>query len=372
MEPVPPLPLPVDALPESVRRFGDPKAPGPARTMAAKGLVPVKGADLVTLLVQLSADEERAVADAAGASLDKLPEGILLAACDAPIHPSILDGIASRFSRHAGVLEQLAQNHAVADVTMARIAERGSERLGEIIATNQQRLLGAPEIIEALYRNPATRMSTADRLIELAARHGLDLKGIPAYQAHVEAIRGQLIPEPTDEPLPGDAIFRAALEADSDEFDTFETDEEEGTEELKEDFRPLHFRIRDMSMGEKIRLSVVGNAAARALLVRDANRSVAMAAITSPRMSDAEAATVAHSREVADEVLRYIGHRREWLRNYEVRRALVFNPKTPIGTALQFVQHMRDHDLKALSRSRNIPTPIKTAANNRLHKKKAR
>ena len=34
------LPLPVEALPESLRRFGDPAAPERARTIAARGLVP--------------------------------------------------------------------------------------------------------------------------------------------------------------------------------------------------------------------------------------------------------------------------------------------------------------------------------------------
>ena len=46
-----PLPLPASELPETIRRFGDPAAPTPARSMAARGLVPVRGGDLVTLPV---------------------------------------------------------------------------------------------------------------------------------------------------------------------------------------------------------------------------------------------------------------------------------------------------------------------------------
>ncbi|MDH4282921.1 MAG: hypothetical protein OEV36_09745, partial [Myxococcales bacterium] len=52
--PIPKLPLPLDAVPEGLRRFADPNGPAAARMMAAKGLVPVKGRDLVMLLVQLS------------------------------------------------------------------------------------------------------------------------------------------------------------------------------------------------------------------------------------------------------------------------------------------------------------------------------
>ena len=53
-----PLPLPVDQIPTSIRRFCDPAAPGPARLMAARGMVPIKGGEQVMLLLQLSADLE--------------------------------------------------------------------------------------------------------------------------------------------------------------------------------------------------------------------------------------------------------------------------------------------------------------------------
>ena len=58
------LPLPLAELPESLHRFADPKAPGPARLMAAKGLVPIKGGDLVTLMVQLASDADANIASA--------------------------------------------------------------------------------------------------------------------------------------------------------------------------------------------------------------------------------------------------------------------------------------------------------------------
>ena len=53
--------------------------------------------------------------------------------------------------------------------------------------------------IEKLYMNKSVRMSTADRLIELAVRNGLTL-GIPAFKEAAEAIKETLITEPTDEP----------------------------------------------------------------------------------------------------------------------------------------------------------------------------
>jgi hypothetical protein len=84
-----------------------------------------------------------------------------------------------------------------------------------------------------------------------------------------------------------------------------------------------------------------------------------------------EACNIAHSREVGEDILRYIGNRREWLRNYELKRALVFNSKTPVGISLRFLGHLRENDLKMLTRSRNVPSPLKSAAMQRFQKRQS-
>lgn len=336
--------------------------------MAARGLVPIQGGGLVTLLAQLAADADEGVRDAASKSFDGLPDNVLLPSCESDLHPSVLDEVARRFRTREEVLERLIQNSRSSDATIEVIARSCSERLSELIAVNQQRLLGAPEIVESLYKNKNTRMSTADRLIELCARNGVELHGIPAFQQHVEAIQGQLIPEPTDEPLPGDTLFNEILEESEDE-EAIEIDKVDGTEEIKEKFKPLSFRIRQMSVSEKVRLAVIGDAAARSILVRDPNRLVCSAAISSPSMTAPEAAAIAHSKEVSEDVLRRISNRKEWTKSYEVKRALVFNPKTPIGLSMKFLGHLRPNDLKGLSRSRGVPGALKTAAKHRLAKK---
>jgi bacterioferritin (cytochrome b1) len=332
--------------------------------MAARGMVPVKGGDLVLLLVQLTADADPGVSKSAGDTLQGLPDGVLLPACEEALHAAIFHEIALRFSTNDEVLSRLAQNHAVADATIAAISAHCPERITEIISVNQQRLLGAPQIIEALYKNRNTRMSTADRLIELAARHEVDLTGIPMFAELKKAIQGQLIPEASDEPLPSDDAFSKALEEDADQ-DAVERDKVDGTEETKEEFVPLQQKIRDMNIGEKIRMALLGNAAARSILVRDPNRVVSMAAIASPAMGESEAKNAAQSREVSEDVLRFIGRKREWLRSYEIKRHLCNNPKTPLALSMTFLSHLRRNDLRALSRSRGVPGPLKQAAKRR-------
>jgi hypothetical protein len=367
LDAVPSLPLPVEALPEALRRFANPDAPERARQAAAKGLVPLKGADLVALLLQLAADANQAIASAATESFTALPRAVLEGALDAPLHPAFLDRLAD-LSPGAEDLERLVSNPATADATIARIARTCNDRLAERIAVNEQRILGAPEIIESLYKNKATRMSTVDRLIELAVRNNVRVDGIPTFDAHAEAIRGQLIPEASDEPLPGDSFFQNALLDDADEA-PIDVDAVDGSEALKDKFKPLSTQIADMTLQEKIRMTMVGNAAARAILVRDSNKMVSLAAIQSPMMTESEAAGIVQSRQIGEDVLRVIGNRREWLSNYEVKRGLIFNPKTPIGISMRFLSHLHVSDLRNIARSRGIPAALKTAAASRIAKK---
>src|SRR5690606_3109188 len=168
--------------------------------------------------------------------------------------------------------------------------------------------------------------------------------------------------EPQDEPLPVDLDFQSALSHDGDD-EPIETDAVDGTENVKDSHKPLAQLLAEMSVPNKLRMCLIGSAAARAILVRDTNRSVAMAAITSPAMSEAEAARIAMSRQVGEDVLRQIAKRREWLGNYEVKRALMFNPKTPVGISMRFLSHLRLHDLRALARSKNVQASLRTAAN---------
>src|SRR5262249_23915259 len=151
-------------------------------------------------------------------------------------------------------------------------------------------------------------MSTADRLIDLAARNHLELQGIPAFKEHVEALQGQLIPEPSEDPLPQDESFARSLASDEarEDDDVFEEDAV-GAEAVKQQWKPLSMEIADMTKAEKLRMAMIGSKAARAILVRDHNRQVAYAAIASPQTTSAEAAEIAKSKEVSEDILRYIG-----------------------------------------------------------------
>ena len=355
------LPLPLSSLPQALQRFCDPNGPMPARMMAAKGLVPVRGSDQITLLAQLAHDVTAEVKTAAEKSFRALPEAVLLPACEAALPAAVLDMLADVFDSNQEMAARLVANNATHDSTIERIARGAGELLAERIAVNETRLLGAPRIIEALYKNRNTRMSTADRLVELAARNGLDLSGIPAFKEHVEALQGQLIPEPTDEPLPQDEVFARTI-ADSDSDDPVFEEDATGVEQVAQKFKPLSMAIAELSKSEKIRMAAVGTKAARMLLVRDNNKQVAYAAISSPQTTAQEAAEIAKSKEVSEETLRYIGNKKDWIKSGEVKHNLVFNPKCPVGVSMRFLSHLRADELRMLARSRNVSAQIRSLA----------
>jgi hypothetical protein len=368
-------PIDVTKLSPPAQKIAAPTAPEKLQEMAAKGVAPgVRPGDVIALLVLFSQSERPAVRAAAEKTLGALPDQLVNGALGADLEPMAIDALARARADNRDVLEKLFAMPRVHTDTIEEIAKLGSEPVTELIATNEERLLAHPRIIESLYMNKRTRMSTADRLIDLAARNGVVLTGIPAYKEAAMALQGELIPEASEEPTPDDLLFQETeqlaqeLQGEPDE-DTHNEDEE-GQEQLKDKYVPLYKRLGEMTMSQKIRRAILGSKEERMLLVRDQNKVVAGAAIRSPQMQENEVALISRNRNIADEVLRVIGSSPEWLKSYTVKKNLVENPKTPVTIAQRLVQHLRENDLRSLMKSKNVTGPIRDAARRHLDRRK--
>ena len=128
----------------------------------------------------------------------------------------------------------------------------------------------------------------------------------------------------------------------------------------------LFQKIQSMTVAEKIDLARNAPKEARTILLRDTNKVVQIAVITSPKITESEIIAIANNKQMSDEVLREIAMNREWLRNYQVRLALVNNPKTPLSIAMAQIPYINQRDLSMLAKSRAIPRPIIVAAQGRL------
>jgi hypothetical protein len=369
---MPDCPLPIEALPRPLHKHVDPKAPGPLRMMGAKGLVPaVAPADLVTMLFVLSFDAEEGVRATAARTAEGLPDKIWGVALRAEeVKGEVLDWLADRFPAREAALELLLLNGSTPDATVARLAPLVSQKLAEIVRQNELRLLRHDDIIRGLCRNPNVLASTLDGACDFCVRNGVKLFDVPQI---VEAYRRVHGVDPTAAPPPPEETAAALISEYQDELGRERGDEPQPPETAEQASRRLTItqRILKMSVSEKIKLATLGNKEARTLLLRDANKLVCMAAVTSPRLTEGEIMTLANSKTSNSDVLRYIYSNRELLRNYSLKLSLVKNPKVPLPTALRFLQTLQERDIRELARDRNVPNTIQSQAKAWVMKKEA-
>lgn len=344
------------------RRFADPDAPVEGRMMAARGALPLPPEQIASVLFALTFDPDPEVKARATQSLDELPDRVLDTALSAPVHPALLARFAERHRDDEARLEKIALNPATSDETFCLLAAAPSRRIVDIVAHNQTRLLRCPELVEALSENPATSQATIDRILSFL---GLEVKGA----------------EPPEDPVPeapepaAETALTGAEPFDPDDVEALppdllsDDDEPLSEEEAERRSRSVFAQIQDMNVMERVRLARFGNAEARGLLVRDRNKVVASAAIRSPKIKEGEVQSFAKSRNIADEVIRVIANTREWTKSYPIKLALATNPKTPVATAIKFVNYLTDRDLRDIMRSRDVPSQISQQARRILARK---
>jgi hypothetical protein len=129
-------------------------------------------------------------------------------------------------------------------------------------------------------------------------------------------------------------------------------------------------RLSLMTVAERMKAGMKGTREERSILIRDPNKLVSSAVLSSPKVNEAEIESFAKMANVSEEVLRVIGNTRAWMKNYNVVSALARNPKTPPAVSLHLVQRLNDRDLKMISLDRNAPEPLKRAVRTRLTKSK--
>jgi hypothetical protein len=113
---------------------------------------------------------------------------------------------------------------------------------------------------------------------------------------------------------------------------------------------------------DRLKLAMRGSREQRSQLIRDSNKLVAVAVLSSPKLSEPEVEAFARMANLSEEVLRIIAMNRGWVKNYNIAAALTRNPKTPIALAMGFLQRLNERDLKMLSIDRNVAEPVRVAA----------
>ncbi|BAI80557.1 hypothetical protein DEFDS_1088 [Deferribacter desulfuricans SSM1] len=135
--------------------------------------------------------------------------------------------------------------------------------------------------------------------------------------------------------------------------------EEKVDEKIEES---LYSRILKMSVPEKIKLALKGNKSARNILIKDSNKQIALSVLKNPRITMEEIDMVTKNKTTPDFILREIARSNSWIKDYQIIKNLVFNPKTPLDVSIHFINRLYLKDLEYLSKSKEVPNVVQAQA----------
>lgn len=336
------------ALVQGVRDGGNVRL----QRLAAEGSLPLPPLEIISLQVELASGADQSIAAVAVESLRVLEPTIAAAVIGESSTADIAEFLA-RVHHHPVVLEAVIRRRDVPHKVLAELAPSLSAPLQEALLVRQDAIVEAPEILDALESNP-NLAGFARRRIDEYREHLIDrpAAAVPAEDATSD--------EAIDRISDGD-LEQAIAEVKKTK-PAGEIDELTGLSEAQ---------VRILTLPMRLKLSRGATPGIRSLLIRDPNPMVAMSVLNYNPFSDSEIELVAKSRVVVEEVLAAIGKKRQWVRKYNVTRALVGNPRTPVGLAIRLAASLSVRDLKAYSRDRQIPDAVRTRAK-QLYKLKFR
>ena len=125
-------------------------------------------------------------------------------------------------------------------------------------------------------------------------------------------------------------------------------------------------RIAALTVAQRMSLAMKGSREERAILIRDPNKIVGVAVLSSPKLTETEVESIAKMTSISDELLRIIANTRAWVKNYGVMLALTKNPKTPVALSMNMLARLNDRDLKMLSTDRNVPEILRITARKKV------
>ncbi len=306
--------------------------------LAAEGVLPLPPEELIPVQVDLAQGEDEEVAELARQSLRTVDARLARPFLERQAGPEALTYFAEE-SSHPMLLEAILRRRDVPRTILTRLARRLPPDLQEVLLLRQDAIVEEPVILDALEENPQLSSYTARRIAE--------------YREHL---------------LPRQRTVPAAPEIEEMDEDSLQREIEIARElppsgELEEERTKLtEGQIRGLPVPARLKLTRGAPRALRGILLRDSNPQVAVSVITNNSLSDQEVEQTANNRSVVEEVLVAIARKREWINKYNVARALVHNPRTPVATSMRLIVKLSVRDLREVGRNRNIPDALRSNA----------
>jgi hypothetical protein len=308
--------------------------------LAAGGLLPLPPEQIIPLQVGFTRGGDPELAERALQSLKTLDPRVATPFLSHGAGEEELAFFAAE-ATHPQVVETILRRRDVPRRLLVGLAGRLPPDLQEILLLRQDAIVEEPAILDALEQNPHLSNYSQRRIVE--------------YRQH-------LLPRERTAPLPvpleeleemDDTGLQAAVAA-------ARTLPVEG--EIEERTGLSEGQIRMLPVPARLKLTRGAPRTLRNMLLRDSNAQVAIAVLRNNAMSDQEVEQAASNRSVIEDVLVEISRRREWVSKYNIAKALVMNPRTPLPTALRLVPKLSVRDLRDLARDRNVPDAVRAMA----------
>jgi hypothetical protein len=267
----------------------------------------------------LAADSDEIIRQSAAGILLTQPLPYVLAALAKPdAAPEMYAYCAAEFPRRPGVADALARNLTCPIEVLRPVVRYLSVPAVQDLFEDLDRLSTSPALVAALIASNVVNADQRNQLLELQRE---DLEAMEAF-----------------------ADAAQALEPDIAKRET------------------ILQKISHLRVVERVQLALKGGRDERVLLIRDPCKVVQRAVLQSPQISEREVESFAGMASISDEVLRLIAMNRKYQKNYIIKRALMFNPKTPLEVTLHLLPNVTPQDLRMLCSSRNIPETLRNAA----------
>lgn len=310
------------------------------QVMAASGLLPLPPEEIIPLQVELAGSGDFELALRAKESLKAVDPRVAVPFLSQTAGEPVLTFFALEATQPQ-VIEALLRRRDVPRQALVVLARRVPPDLQEILILRQDAIVEAPAILDALEENPELSVYTQRRISEYR-QHLLPRERGPAA-----------VPAPAEDEEYDDAALARAVAAVRSLPVDGEVEERTGLSEGQ---------IRMLPVPARLKLARGAPRLLRSMLLRDSNAQVAISVLRHNTLSDQEVEMVASSRAVVEDVLIEVSKRREWVGKYNIAKALVQNPRTPLPTALRLLSRLSVRDMREIARDRNVPDAVRSTA----------
>ncbi|MGK2905216.1 MAG: hypothetical protein ACSLFH_02560 [Desulfuromonadales bacterium] len=328
-----------------IARIVKPGAPRDVQLAAARGALPLVGKDFLTVLFFLCRSIDAEIAKTAVKSLREMPATILTQVLtDDLLDPQLLDLLVRARLSDDALMGLIIMHPATSLDAHLYLAGKASAEVLERLAGHQDLLSRYPELVDAIIANPSAEKSLKFKL---------------DWQEP-----GQTSPASSTQDLPQEDDVVAAEHGIG--GGRRQTEIEAQLDEAEREGLSKYQIALKLKVTEKIKMALTGDKEWRAIMMNESNRLVQSAVMQNPRISEAEVLMVAKNKTSSDDLIRMILLNKDWVKNYEIKKALITHPKTAPPKALRFITYLTMKDLKELAKSRQVSNVVVTAARKEL------